>query len=516
LKAPLRHLLDGRLTPWNGPTTVISSPIWIQTPEGPARFHVGLQPAMGEEESLAALESAVRAWDHGLGVWPQMRVSERIKHVSNFAARMKAKRDEIARLMMWEIAKPLSDCYKEFDRTVDYIRDTIDALKDLDRTASRFQVTGGFLAQVRRSPLGVTLCMGPFNYPLNETFTTLIPALIMGNPVIFKTPRMGVALFEPLLEAFAECFPAGVINVLYGDGARVVGPLMTSGKVDVLAFIGSARVGNILKHQHPNANRLRCVLGLDAKNPAIVLESADVDLAVTEALLGSYSFNGQRCTAIKIIFVHRAIADAFITRFRDGVQKLVAGDPWKEGVQITPLAEEGKGEWLAKLITDAQRRGARVINEGGGSVHRTHFTPAALFPVSLEAEVCKVEQFGPVLPIVPFDKIEDVLTWMKSSPYGQQAALFGRDAQVVGPLVDALANLVCRVNINCQCQRGPDLFPFAGRKDSAEGTLSVSDALRAFSIRSMAAAKSTPGSEALVNEIVSEHHSKFLSTDFIF
>jgi glyceraldehyde-3-phosphate dehydrogenase (NADP+) len=82
--------------------------------------------------------------------------------------------------------------------------------------------------------------------------------------------------------------------------------------------------------------------------------------------------------------------------------------------------------------------------------------------------------------------------------------------------VDALANLVCRVNINCQCQRGPDLFPFAGRKDSAEGTLSVSDALRAFSIRSMAAAKSTPGSEALVNEIVSEHHSKFLSTDFIF
>ena len=112
---------------------------------------------------------------------------------------MQAVRDEVVRLLMWEIGKTLPDAAKEFDRTVEYIRDTIEALKDLDRTSSRFAVEQGFVAQIRRSPLGVVLCMGPFNYPLNETFTTLIPALIMGNTVIFKPPKYGVLLHAPLL-----------------------------------------------------------------------------------------------------------------------------------------------------------------------------------------------------------------------------------------------------------------------------------------------------------------------------
>jgi hypothetical protein len=99
------------------------------------------------------------------------------------------------------------------------------------------------IGQIRRSPLGVALCMGPYNYPLNETFTTLIPALIMGNTVIFKPPRFGVLLHRPLLEAFRDSFPPGVVNTVYGRGSVVIGPLMESGKIDVLAFIGSSDVG---------------------------------------------------------------------------------------------------------------------------------------------------------------------------------------------------------------------------------------------------------------------------------
>ena len=157
---------------------------------------------------------------------------------------MRRQRDLVIRLIMLEIGKTLKDSTAEFDRTVRYVEDTIAALKDLDRTASRFVVEQGFIAQIRRAPLGVTLVMGPFNYPLNETFTTLIPALIMGNPVVFKTPKLGVLLYEPLLEAFRAAFPPGVVNIVSGHGSEIVGPIMESGKVDVLAFIGSSKVAN--------------------------------------------------------------------------------------------------------------------------------------------------------------------------------------------------------------------------------------------------------------------------------
>ena len=110
---------------------------------------------------------------------------------------------------MWEIGKSLADSEKEFDRTVEYIRATIEALKEQDNANSRFIVVEGTIGQIRRTPLGVVLCMGPYNYPLNETFATLIPALIMGNTMVFKPPRYGVLLFEPLLEAFRDAFPAG-------------------------------------------------------------------------------------------------------------------------------------------------------------------------------------------------------------------------------------------------------------------------------------------------------------------
>ena len=243
-------------------------------------------PCSRRKQALETLDAACRAYDHGRGKWPTMSVEERIAHVADFAYRMKEQREEVVRLLMWEIGKTLPDAEKEFDRTVDYIRDTIDALKDLDRVSSRFVIEQGVIGQIRRAPLGVVLCMGPFNYPLNETFTTLIPALIMGNTVIFKPPKLGVLLHQPLLEAFRDSFPKGVFNTVYGKGQTVIAPLMQSGKLDVLAFIGSSRVADILKQQHPKPHRLRCVLGLEAKNAGIVLRDADLDLAVKECALG--------------------------------------------------------------------------------------------------------------------------------------------------------------------------------------------------------------------------------------
>jgi len=357
--------------------------------------------------------------------------------------------------------------------------------------------------------------MGPYNYPLNETFTTLIPALIMGNSVVLKPPKHGVLLYSFLLEAFKDSFPKGVVNTVYGKGREVLPPLMSSGKIDVLAFIGTSDAANHLKKQHPMLHRLRCVLGLEAKNAGIILSDADIDLATKECILGCLSFNGQRCTALKILFVHSEIVDSFLESFIDAIDKLTFGMPWEDNVFITPLPEPGKPTYLTEVIQDAKRFGAEIINEQGGTANNTFFYPALLFPVNSRMRVYHEEQFGPVIPVLAFDDIETPIQYVIGSNYGQQISIFGRDPDVIADLIDPLVNQVCRVNINSQCQRGPDIFPFTGRKDSAEGTLSVSDALRVFSIRTLVAAKELDINKTIITRIVREHKSNFLSTDFI-
>lgn len=510
------YLIDGEILHWNGPMEKVHSPVYIKSKESLDVRVLGSYPLHTAKESLMALSAAEKAYDNGKGVWPTMSVEERILHMEEFTFRMISVRKEVINLLMWEIGKTLKDSEKEFDRTVEYIRDTIQALKELDRNSSRFEIRDSIIAQIRRAPLGIVLCMGPYNYPLNETFTTLIPALIMGNVVIFKPPKYGVLLHRPLLEAFRDSFPPGVVNTLYGDGKQIVGPLMESGKINVLAFIGSSKVAALLKKQHPKPHRLRSVLGLEAKNAAIILPDADLDLAVKECVLGALSYNGQRCTALKIIFVHENIANAFIERFTKEVSSLKAGMPWEEGVQITPMPSLQRAEEMKEYIEDAVRKGARIINENGGYQNNSFIFPAVLHPVDNSMRIYHEEQFGPVIPIVTFSNIDEPLYYINNSNFGQQVSIFGKNADDIGHLIDPLVNQVCRVNINSQCQRGPDIFPFTGRKDSAEGTLSVSDALRVFTIRTLVAVKDTELNKSILNHILKEDKSNFLSTDFIF
>ena len=509
------YLLDGELHQWDGPFQEVLSPVCLRNVTGLTRQLLGRFPLMSEQVALAALNAAIRAYDNGRGRWPSMGVGERIAAMQQFAWRMKERRAEVVKILMWEIGKSLQDSEKEFDRTVSYIGDTIDALKDQDRVSSRFVIEQGIIGQIRRAPLGVVLCMGPYNYPLNETFATLIPALIMGNTVVMKPPRHGVLLFQPLLEAFRDSFPAGVVNTVYGAGRTVIPPLMATGKVDALAFIGSSKAADTLQMAHPKPHRLRSILGLEAKNPAIVLPDADLDLAVAECLAGSLSFNGQRCTAIKIIFVHEDVVEEFLRRMASAIDRLRCGMPWESGVSITPLPEPDKPGHLTGLIEDARRNGARVINEGGGTVRETFFYPALVYPIGERMLLYREEQFGPVIPALPFTNIDTPINYITTSDYGQQVSLFGRDTGMLARLIDRLVNQVCRVNINSQCQRGPDIFPFTGRKDSAVGTLSVSDALRSFSIRTLVAIKESEANKEIISGIVRERKSSFLSTDFI-
>lgn len=508
-----KYLVNGELKDWNGSTTDVFST--ISSSEEYAQTRLGSIPDMGEPEAMDALNAALGAFDKGKGVWPTMHVKDRIECMEVFVRKMTAKREIIVKLLMWEIGKSLPDSQKEFDRTVEYIYDTIEEYKQLDRNSAKFQKHDGVYAHVKRGPLGVVLCLGPYNYPLNETFALLIPAIIMGNTTIFKPAKHGVLLITPLLEAFKSSFPKGVVNIVFGRGRAVAAPIMQTGKVDVLALIGNSKSANALQEQHPKSNRLRLVLGLEAKNPAIVLPDADLDLTIDECIAGTLSFNGQRCTALKVLYVHEEIKEEFIKRFSQKVDSLKFGNPWDDGAKLTPLPEPGKPAYIQELIDDAVAKGAQIKNKKGGQQTENYIWPAVLYPVSKDMRVYQEEQFGPIIPVVSFSDIEEPLDDMAESNYGQQVSLFGKDVYALSPLIDTLVNLVCRVNLNSSCQRGPDVYPFTGRKDSAQATLSVHDALRSFSIRTFVAFKDNDLNNETIEHLLDAKLSNFISTDYI-
>ena len=506
------YLINGKINQWDGKQASVFSTLLCDVSEKEPQL-IGKTPEMSGDFALKALEAAHNAFNYGQGEWPTMKVYERINCMENFVEKMLSKREEIVKLLMWEIGKNLNDSRKEFDRTVEYINDTIEEYKVIDRKGATFQNKSGVRALIRRGPLGVVLCLGPYNYPLNETFALLIPAIIMGNTTIFKPAKHGVLLIAPLLEAFQESFPPGVVNIVFGRGREIATPIMKTGKIDVLALIGHSSSAISLQDLHPQKSRLRLVLGLEAKNPGIILKDADIDLTINECISGTLSFNGQRCTALKILYVHEDIKDEFLDKFSKAVDELKLGLPW-DNTLLTPLPEPSKPKYITDLIDDALNKGAKIINKRGGEKQKNFVFPAVLYPVNKEMNVYKEEQFGPVIPIISFNNISTPIKDMSESNYGQQVSIFGKDVDTLGPIIDSMVNLVCRVNLNSACQRGPDIYPFTGRKDSAVATLSVHDALRSFSIRTFVASKDNELNKNILREMIDSKKSHFIRTDY--
>lgn len=504
----LQYLIGGEIAEWSGPSLPVYSPIGKTSLESRDGVYLGAAAQLDQGEAMRALGAAQQAYRSGTGRWALMTVQERIAAMRLFLDRLGDIEQRFVCMEMWETAKPYPACKDEFNRTVKYIEASISFLEENINSSGRLSRINDYVSILRRTPLGVVLCMGPFNYPLNETFAMLAPALLMGNTAVVKPPRFGCLCTMMLLNAFAAAFPPGVVNVINGDGPTMIDPLMACGEVDVLAFIGSTAVANQLLSLHPAPNRLTTVLGLEAKNPAFIFADADLELAATECLAGAMEYNGQRCTAIKQVWVHQAVADRFVQIISDKADKLVCGLPWEEGVVITPLPDADRVEWLQELLEDATQRGATVSNRQSGAGTGTMWYPTILYPVNMAMKIAQVEQFGPILPIGVFKEQHELVDYMQHSRYGQQASIFSQSPESCAEFIDALCNMVARINLNSQCRRSPDELPFTGRKDSAEGILSVGEALKTFSLPSLVTANSN--GQDLFWDLFKSGHSQFM------
>lgn len=356
---------------------------------------IGKMPQMSSSQTLAVLSDAETAWNGGAGVWPQMSLRDRLKAIENLLQDLETNhREQMVQVLMWEIGKNRKDAESEFDRTIAFGRQVMDVVRGIDSDDSgvsdgefggSWQHIGSTMAFVRRAAVGIVLCLGPMNYPLNETYATLIPALLMGNVVLMKIPTVGGLVHLLTMEAFQKALPPGAMNFVSGRGRETMPTLMKTGKIDSLAFIGGSAAADDLIRQHPHPHRLKIFLQLEAKNMGIFLpdmfQSAsdeELDTALDQAVLGALSFNGQRCTALKLFFIPKGHGRAFSQKLTEKIEAMKVGLPWQTVgdesnakatySHVTPLPNKQRTDLMRRLIDDAVSKGAKIVNKNGGEI----------------------------------------------------------------------------------------------------------------------------------------------------
>lgn len=413
-----------------------------------------------------------------------------------------------------EIAKNLNDATSEFDRTISFMKQLIVTIKnDPELYGTTTSPTTGNTYYMKRNPIGIVVCLAPYNYPINESYATIIPSLLMGNIVIVKIPTIGGLAHLLTMEAFAKSLPKGTIHFVAGTGRTTMPTLLQTGQIDALAFIGSKNAANQLIHIHPNPHRLKVFLQLEAKNMAILLPNIFkndkvYDNTMKELITGTLSYNGQRCTALKLILVPKLYVNQFIDKFIELIHQLPIGLPWQNHntntdnndlmiqSMVTPLPSMDRIHYMKELIQDAISKGATIVNEkfGGGKVlgciNSTLMIPAILYPVTPSMKIYYEEQFGPIIPIVSYDNPETIIQYGLNGVYGQQVSIFtdpnanndDDDNNTITKYIDIFSTIFGKININSQCSRSPDTLPFSGRRSSAMGIMSIKHSLYEFSI----------------------------------
>jgi glyceraldehyde-3-phosphate dehydrogenase (NADP+) len=375
-----------------------------------SRALIGKMPQFTTEQALQALSSAVHAWNGGSGTWPQMSLSNRIAAVQTFLAELQQKREEIVNVLMWEIGKNRPDAEAEFDRTIEFAKKTIEYIQKSNEFGKKDSSNGSTRLYLSRAAVGIVLCLGPYNYPLNETYAALIPALLMGNVVLLKIPTTGGLAHLLTMEAFEKAFPRGTVNLISGRGRTTMPPLMESGKIDSLAFIGGSGAADDLIRSHPEPHRLKVFLQLEAKNMGVYMPDlflggiiTDEERVLKETIAGTLSFNGQRCTALKLLFVPKDNAESFAQQVAKKVQTMTVGLPWEsvggKYSQITPLPNKSRIAYMQELIEDAMSKGAKIMNKDGGKIiggdssESTLMVPAVMYPITSSMRLFEEEQF---------------------------------------------------------------------------------------------------------------------------
>lgn len=441
---------------------------------------VGEVPAQSREEVDNAVQKAKSAF-HG---WKETPLSERTEIMYKAADILIQHEKMLTDLLIKEIGKDRKSAKSEVVRTADFIRFTADTAKSIHGESIQGDNFSGFskekFAVVTREPVGVVLAISPFNYPINLATSKIAPALVSGNTVVFKPATTGSLSGIELVKIFEEAgLPEGVLNIITGKGSEIGDYIVTHPGIDFINFTGSTEVGLSISKQ---VNMIPLLMELGGKDAAIVLKDADLDFAAKNIIAGAFSYSGQRCTAVKRILVINEVADQLIEKLESEIVKLKVGNPLESQVEIVPLINKKAADFVWELIEDATAKGAKLIY--GGKREGNLIYPTLFDYVTTDMRVAWEEPFGPVLPILRVNSIDEAIKIANESEYGLQSAVFTENIKDAFYVANRLE--VGTVHINNKTERGPDHFPFLGVKKSGIGTQGIR-----YSIESMTRVKAT-------------------------
>ena len=450
-------------------------------------------PATGEEvgraprATRADLDAAVAAARAAYPAWRATPIAERQKVIAAFGAKVMEHADELARLLTAEQGKPLRDATSEVMGAAYWMS----AFSTRDLPVTVLADTEERRTEQRHVPLGVVGAIAPWNFPIFLALWKVAPALLAGNTLLLKPSPFTPLTALRIAELVRDVVPPGVFAVITGDDD--LGPWITAHPdIDKISFTGSTATGRKVM-ESASATLKRVTLELGGNDAAIVLPDADIDAVVPDLFWAAFRNSGQICLATKRLYVHADIYD----RFRDALVAFAAtirvGDGSQEGVELGPVQNEPQYRRVLSLIEDCRARGLAFAAGGEGVVHDG---PGLFVPVTIidnppdDARVVVEEAFGPVLPLLRYTNIDEVVARANDSPYGLTGSVWGRDTDAARAVAERLEAGIVWVN---EAQALTPDMPFGGHKQSGMGVESGLDGLLEYTASQVVSVRRAPG-----------------------
>lgn len=414
---------------------------------------------------------AVKAAERAFPGWRATPAPKRGHLLYRVQRKMEERRNELAEALTREEGKTLTESHGEVQRAINVVEFFAAESRRILGETIPSEFPNNFCYTVRE-PVGPLALITPWNFPIAIPIWKLAPAIACGNTVVLKPASLTPLCAALIAEIFNECdTPAGVLNIVYGSGRNVGEPLVAHPSIKGVSFTGSNEVGAGL-YGTGAARGIKCQCEMGGKNPIIVLDDADIDLAVNSAVQGAYGSTGQRCTATSRAVVVDSIADAFVKRVKERVDALVVGNGLEPETDVGPSVDQQQLETVLDFINIGQQEGAQLITGGNLLSTEKHkhgfFIEPSLFDhVTSDMRIAQEEIFGPVLSVLRVPDTATALSVANDVRYGLTASIYTRDISKALTFTDKLQ--VGIVHVNSPTVGGEAHIPFGGMKATGVG-----------------------------------------------
>jgi acyl-CoA reductase-like NAD-dependent aldehyde dehydrogenase len=414
-------------------------------------------------------EAAIDAASGALAAWANMPAPKRGEIVERAADLLKAEQEDVAKLLTREEGKPLADARGEVYRAYNVLNYTAGQSRRMGGITIPSELPKNFVYTMRQ-PLGVVALITPWNFPIAIPAWKIAPALVAGNTVIFKPSSTTPLTAARLVEIFERAgMPPGVLNLLVGSSGDVGDLLTRDARVRGISFTGSSENGTqIYTACAGRGIKAQCEMG--GKNPVIVLEDADLALAVEGIVSGAFGSTGQRCTATSRAILQESIADQVVEQMRDRVARWKIGNGLDPDVQMGPLVSEQQMKTVERYVEIGKSEGAKLVTGGArppGLPRGFYVQPTIFDHVQPVSRIAREEIFGPVLSVIRVKSYEEALECANMSEYGLTSSIYTNDAGRIFDFCNRIETGM--VHVNSPTVGGEAQIPFGGVKSSGVG-----------------------------------------------